>query len=396
MKILVGCSSPPDRGSGILSYSKEIAEAFLEQGVEVHFSSPEPENNEWLLSTGIAFYKTTQDDIPKDAATRLLTYIDSRGIDAVVNNDNSLLQSIAPALRCPFISIGHLGQTSIAALACYRHEWTDYVVSISNDMQKTYVEKFGVPVLKCPVIYNGISDLGLEEMNQGVKSAGLRLFFDGGFNKLKGGKHLLKAVLMDAHRWKGISLDWYGGVPADVARKIEALPHVTVHGRVPRDELLRALQRADVLLFPSRVEGCPMAILEAMRMGVPAIVSDGIGAMRVLVTSGREGYVCYLNNWAEQMMVCAEYLRDNPISLSEMKEAARSSYLENYTSTRVARDLLGLIGRPTVDRSKPLEQFEVLKWHRPLRPDGLKSPFIYRICYRLEYLRKAGLVEYKR
>lgn len=396
MKILVGCSSPPDRGSGILSYSKEISEALLEQGMQIHFASPEPKRREWLLSSGVHFYATNQDDNPKDAAVRLLRYIDSNAIDAVVNNDNPLLQSIAPALKCPFIAIGHLGQTSIASLACFRHEWTDYVVSISNDMQKTYVEKYGVPVLKCPIIYNGITDLGGDMDNQPGDSSGLRLFYAGGFNKLKGADYLLEAVLMDPHRWSGMHLDWYGGVPPDVEKKVALLPHVTVHGRVPRDVLLKALQHADVLLFPSRVEGCPMAILEAMSMGIAAIVSDGIGAMRVLVTSGREGYVCHLNNWAEQMVECAEYLRDNPASLTEMKNAARRSFLDNYTSSRVARDLLQLIRRPTVDRTKPLERFEILKWHRPLRPDGLKSPLIYRICYRMEYLLKAGSIQYAR
>ena len=135
-----------------------------------------------------------------------------------------------------------------------------------------------------------------------------------------------------------------------------------------------------------------MAMLEAMSLGVAPIVSDGIGAMRVLVTSGDNGYVCHLRSWAEQMLECVQYLKAAPLVIDQIKRSSRATYLSRFTSDRLAQDILRLAQQPTVCRSKPVKKVEILRWHRPLRPDGLKSPLLDRFAYRLGYLRKAGTI----
>ena len=392
MKLLVGCSSPPDRGSGILTYSKELTEQLLIRGIEVHFVSPKPKDATWIKQHRIPQVSFDQHDEPRDAASKLLRYIRDHDIDAVINNDNSLVQSIAPGLSCPFIAIGHLGQTSIASLACYRPEWSDYVVSISADMQRTFVLKYGVPLAKCPIIHNGVRDFGHDGNFVSRDTRSLRAIFVGGYNRrLKGADLVLSAVLQSEDRWRGIRLDWYGvGLPDHVSQRLSNLRHVHVHERVPREQLLEAMRESDVLLFPSRIEGCPMAMLEAMSMGVVPIASDGEGAMRWLVNIGKDGYVCHLADWPDQMLACLRHLADHPAMLSAMKLAARERFLRDFQSSRVADDILRLISAPTVDRTHPAPRITVLRWHRPLRPDGLKSPLLDRIYFRLARLRIAG------
>lgn len=392
MNILIGCSSPPDKGSGILSYSKELSEALAALGHVIFFASPSPQDTKWLVEHRIEHFETGQHQDQRLTAIALLRYVRARSIQLIINNDNSLVQSIAPGVACPFIAVGHLGQTTIATLACYQHEWSDYVVAISNDMHATFVQKYGVPVLKCPVIYNGIADIGATVKSDFRVNRQVRLVYAGGFNRLKGADHVLRAAMSGADAWDGVHLDWFGSVPKSVEKKISGLPHVTFHGRVSRSNLMAALAESDFLLFPSRVEGCPMAMLEAMSMGVAPIVSDGIGAMRVLVTSGENGYVCHLSSWADQMLECVRYLKATPAIIDEVKRAARETYLARFTSARVARDILRLAQRPTVRRLSPATKIEVLRWHRPLRSDGLKSPLLYRVTYKLGYLLKAGSI----
>jgi len=394
MKILVGCSSPPDHGAGILTYAKELSESFLQLGMEVHFVSPPPKDWEWIRLHGIHHFSTTQDDDPVVAARQLVGYVSECQIDAVINNDNSLVQSISPAIPCPFVAVGHLGRTSIAALACFQPQWSDYIVAISNDMQRLYVTKHGVPLVKCPIIYNGIKDLGHDGNYSRRDSAALRVVYAGGYNRrLKGADLVLAAVRRSTAEWAGIRLDWYGGIPKKVARGLENLAHVRVHGRVPREELLHALRNADALLFPSRVEGCPMAMLEAMSLGVVPIASDGEGAMRYLITTGREGFACHLSQAATQILECLAHLRDQPGVLEEMKRAARVRFLHEFQCKRVADDLICLIRHPTIDRRHPPMRIKVLRWHRPLRPDGQKAPVVDRLFCRLGLLRHAGVLD---
>lgn len=391
MKLLIGCSSPPDDGAGILSYVKELSQQLLLSNNEVHLVSPTPRDNSWLIKNNIKHIASDQDDNPIEVARYLLDYVYDNQIDGVINNDNSFLHSIAPGLACPFIAIGHLSRTSIATLACYRWQWSDYVVAISNDMQQRFVTRFRVPLAKCPIIHNGIADTGHDGDFSRKDPNKLRVIFVGGYNRrLKGADLVHEAALSDREQWQGIQLVWYGSIPQKMALRLADLPYVCVQGQVSREELFNALSRADVLLFPSRTEGCPMAMLEAMSHGLAIIASDGEGAMRWLITSGQEGYICCLAHWPAQMLECLKYLRDNSSTLIDMKRASRNRFLAEFQSSSMTEKLLKLISRPTVDRSSPPKKINILHWRTPMRADGKKARFFDRIWIRIGVLRNAG------
>jgi glycosyltransferase involved in cell wall biosynthesis len=392
MKILIGSSAPSDKGSGIGNYAKELSEAFLDQGIEIHYASPTPADTAWLSENGIRHIPTHQDDDPIEKAREVLSHITDHQIIGVINNDNSLLQSITPGLPCPFIAVGHLDRKSIAALACFRPEWSDYIVAISYEMQEKFVKKYGISIAKSPIIFNGVKDrIGSDELPQ--KSATvLKCIYAGGYTAMKGGDHILSAVSSNKERWNGIELHWFGNVPQRVQKRISAFSHVHYHGRVDRNEFLEALRDSDVLLLPSRFEGCPMVMLEAMSFGVVPIASDGSGAMRWLITSGVEGFICHLSNWPHQMMGCLLHLRNNQKILQEMRQAVRKRYLSAFQMVFTANKLLKLLETPTINRQKRISEFKVLRWHRPLRPDGLKAPLIDRFCIRFGIIRTAGVL----
>ena len=64
---------------------------------------------------------------------------------------------------------------------------------------------------------------------------------------------------------------------------------MTFHGRLPKDRLLDLLRRSAVAVVPSTwYENQPMAVLEAMAIGLPVIGSD-IGGLPELIEAGRDG-----------------------------------------------------------------------------------------------------------
>ena len=86
-----------------------------------------------------------------------------------------------------------------------------------------------------------------------------------------------------------------GGGRTDLLAELRELSQeldasITVVGEV--DETQEYYQMADAFVFPSRHEGLPTSLIEAMSSGLPAVVSD-IGGCNDLVLDGEMGFRVY-------------------------------------------------------------------------------------------------------
>lgn len=391
MKILFASSSPPDVGSGVNAACRNLCEGLVARGHHVDFLGPAANSREWLDEYRIGGLESDPAGPQIPQASQLLQACRESGYEGVVNNDNSLLQSIAPALRCPFISIGHMSSSSMASLACHEHHWVDYVVAISSDMQRVFTTRFGVPVSRCPVVPNGVTDpLGGGRPRNLDSGSPLRVVFAGGQSRNKGARAVSRAVRSLSDTLGDIRVDWFGTVGERFRGALDANPNVHFHGRVEREVFHTTLSQSDVFLHASFLEGCPMALLEAMGFGVVPITSSGVGAMRWIVESGRDGYVCEPRHWDRHAIECLQHLTSRPRILARMKQAARETVLRSYDSRRVADRIVELLSKPTVDRRRPAQSVDVLRWHRPRLPGRDAAPLLDRFCIRTGILRREG------
>ncbi|MBI5823948.1 MAG: glycosyltransferase family 4 protein [Chloroflexi bacterium] len=92
-------------------------------------------------------------------------------------------------------------------------------------------------------------------------------------------------------------LDWHWNIAGDgpqmnalksLARELGLDGRVTFLGWQPREELEKDYHRANLFLFPSRHEGMPNAVLEAMSSGLP-VVATRIAGSEELVLDGVTG-----------------------------------------------------------------------------------------------------------
>jgi glycosyltransferase involved in cell wall biosynthesis len=104
--------------------------------------------------------------------------------------------------------------------------------------------------------------------------------------------------------------------------------YITFHGRVYGSEKQEAFEQADIFVLPSEREGFPNALLEAMLMSLPAVVSD-VGAMPEIVVTGQSGLVFPAGDSAALARCLRELLGDLD-HRTRMGAEARKSVLQRY------------------------------------------------------------------
>jgi len=101
-----------------------------------------------------------------------------------------------------------------------------------------------------------------------------------------------------------------------------------------REELTQSYHQANLFLFPSRHEGMPNAVLEAMSSGLP-VVATKIAGSEELVVEGQTGLLVSSENVDELRDALRKLLVDSSLR-KEMGFASRERMEQNYTWQKVA------------------------------------------------------------
>lgn len=125
----------------------------------------------------------------------------------------------------------------------------------------------------------------------------------------------------------------------DQRAALEALSHsLGISERVSflgyRVDRLEILKGFDVFALPSRLEGVPRCLMEAMAARIPVVASD-IPGSRDLVISGETGLLFPLDNVAT-LTAMLRKLAKEPLR-SRLVAAGRECVLSNYSATTMAR-----------------------------------------------------------
>jgi len=102
-----------------------------------------------------------------------------------------------------------------------------------------------------------------------------------------------------------------------------------------RDEVPAWLAAIDVLVMPSRWEGLPMALLEAMALGKP-VVAHAVGGVPDVVRDGQEGLLVPPHHPQQMMQALARLLGDAALR-AQMGANALSRVRSHYSAEALAR-----------------------------------------------------------
>jgi glycosyltransferase involved in cell wall biosynthesis len=102
-----------------------------------------------------------------------------------------------------------------------------------------------------------------------------------------------------------------------------------------QEPVVEYLQASDLFLFPSRQEGMPNSVLEAMACGVPCIVSGSAGTEQI-VADGKNGYARPVADEAAFAEALLTLLADDNLR-RRFSLAARDAAVANFSLEQVAK-----------------------------------------------------------
>ncbi len=159
----------------------------------------------------------------------------------------------------------------------------------------------------------------------------LKLFFLGRHDKLKGIFDLIE--IENKLTADGIPTNWLilgrGPETAVLKKQWEGRGNVTFSAPASNDEVLRSIATRDVLVFPTRFEGFPVALAEAMSVGCVPVASNLPGGLREVVKDGENGFLCEATDtlaFAEKI----KQLHHNRHHLEQMSNNAASLIADKY------------------------------------------------------------------
>jgi glycosyltransferase involved in cell wall biosynthesis len=168
-----------------------------------------------------------------------------------------------------------------------------------------------------------------------------RFVFVGSLIHRKGLSELLSAFEDLAHDRVPAELTLFGGaVERDLVAKARSLPNVVHAGFCSHDRLFAELATHDCLILPSLFDSFGMVVPEAMAVGVPAIVSERVGAKCIIEDHPEAGWIVPCDRAAlkAQILTLVRHRELLDRASGAARQAAAAYTWENYR-TRVVRTL---------------------------------------------------------
>jgi L-malate glycosyltransferase len=209
---------------------------------------------------------------------------------------------------------------SLAARFC------DWIVGICDATTDNVKNLDTVPERKITRVYNGVAPLRRPATNELPRKSGFTLVFVGRLQPVKNLSLLLNAVKIALGTSSDLRL-WIVGDGSErqslenLASVLHISDKVTFWGQ--QLDIAPFVSAADTFIMSSKSEGLPLSLLQAMSLGLPAIVPE-VGGMPEVVRLANSGYVVPAN--APDAMAAAILRMAD--SVSERQQFSRNAKAE--------------------------------------------------------------------
>ena len=392
MKVAYFCE--PQVG-GTFSFFRRMRPALAAHGVDFRCISPfggqQVANSRFAGTEGVEDARFPAED--RRAATDILIqYLIKNGFAAVLvlpgseplstNLVRYLPRTIRAAARVPMITRG----VYAPCRAVVRD--LDLVFAVSDRVADDLSGRYGVPPDMIRTIYNGADLPDLPLRTSTSRPGGVfQLFYSGRLSDLDKGVRLLPDILQQVRAGGTDARLILAGTGPDEARLREEfqrrrlLEAVEWKGNISLDQVTALLAETDCFLLPSRFEGCPNALLEAMAAGCACVAARIRGSVDQIVEDGRSGLLATVadpRDFAAKILALA----GDPVRRRQMGEAARQRIADRFTAAHTAAAYAEALASLRTLPDRRLAASDLRRYHLPRAlkptwrtwlPPGLKN-----------------------
>lgn len=325
MKILFVTSSyaiGDFKGGGISTYAAEVVGCYSKNHVLSIIICNDKQCE--VDIPGVKTYHISPFDASFLSAKELLSIIEEAEPEIIINSNVDLLSLVLPYISndIKVISICHSLGSLETETAGLNNEYADMIVALSGYAMSHILCRFKMSTDKITVIPNFVADLddSSDLVERKKKDTTLNIVFTGGGTGTKSPdliakvlKELLKTDLEFKFWWIGGTLPPLHSFSLfkDIQKLIPSDNRVVFTGFVPYTEAQRLTSEANVYLLPSRREGCPISLLEAMRAGAIPIVAEYKISNSEIIKDGYNGFVINHRNVNRYVEVIIDIIKNN-------------------------------------------------------------------------------------
>ena len=359
---------------GPFSVYRQLRSGLDRYGVELRWIGPADRelisDQKWAdeFTKGVAIESRAAHDQRRQARD-IISTIGSEGLDGVFVNvlTDRVSTNVARYLPAEILRIMVVHSitpgTYAAARAIKYH--VHATVGVSERCRRDLVGRCGFPPSRTIAIANAVGVVEDRVSAAPSPRNGLKVLFVGRIEEGSKGVLWLPKIIRSLP--EEITLTIAGDGP-DLSRLRAALAdlrsRVRLLGSVQPEGVADLLSSHDALIMPSRWEGMPMSLVEAMAAGCVPVASRISGVTDSVVEHGRDGLLFPVGAWQQAASHLLE-LRDDPRKLRALSEAARLKARASFSQERMAASYMQLIERLRQDPPEIAPPLPLREWHIP-------------------------------
>jgi len=244
-------------------------------------------------------------------------------------------------------SVIHNIEKNVVRLGCSNCNYLDSIICVSNNIYKKASVIAGEA--KCVVIENGIFiPDDIEYYNRSGFEVPLRIVYVGRMDNWQKGIFCLPAIIKACtknHEEIRLSIAGSGEDEdklKEMFKKNKQENIINFLGTLPREEIMKLYSRHHILIMPSRFEGLPLTLMEAMSWGCVPVVSNLIGITDYCVDNEKNGFLVEVGDiggYADKI----RHIYKTKELWQTMSSAARDKAKKEFSIGKMAEKYMSLI-----------------------------------------------------
>ena len=210
-------------------------------------------------------------------------------------------------------------------------------VALTDLVKDSIIDEYGLKANNIPVVFNGIPLSRCKRKTNYFLGDKVKILHIGRYSDEKNHLELIKAIILLHESYPNTELHLVGdGVMknrvSDVISQYNARDFVIEHGTISNS--YKYLHEADIFVLPSKYEGMPMTLIEAMGTALP-IVASRVGGIPDMIKDNAEGLLCTPD--AEDIVKKIKLLIENQDLRTKLGQAAFKA-ANKFSSERMAKE----------------------------------------------------------